>query len=205
MVLISFVLTRWIINEFENALSIARMTKPCSQGFSHGNWKGNVLGTTLSNANLVVFPVRCLYGIFITFASFWPVEVLINGQRVCFIFFRSELALLYNDRCVLENHHLCSAFTLLKTVSYLYKDLFSSVVLLYKLQSSVKLSFEFRYLFLKSYISWKNVLFFSSLQFVTPKLNQILIFLARAGHSCKFDVRTIQVCIFSLISSAIFA
>lgn len=28
---------------------------------------------------------------------------------------RSELALLYNDRCVLENHHLCSAFTLLKT------------------------------------------------------------------------------------------
>lgn len=51
----------------------------------------------------------------------------------------------------------------------------------------------------------KKCLFFSSLQFVTPKLNQILLFLARAGHSCKFDVRTIQVCIFSLISSAIFA
>jgi len=28
---------------------------------------------------------------------------------------RSDLALLYNDRCVLENHHLCSAFKLLKT------------------------------------------------------------------------------------------
>ncbi|CAH3119216.1 unnamed protein product [Porites lobata] len=28
---------------------------------------------------------------------------------------RSELALLYNDRCVLENHHLCSAFKLLKS------------------------------------------------------------------------------------------
>lgn len=36
--------------------------------------------------------------------------------------FRSELALLYNDRCVLENHHLCSAFTLLKTVSSVYTD-----------------------------------------------------------------------------------
>ncbi|CAH3161548.1 unnamed protein product [Pocillopora meandrina] len=28
---------------------------------------------------------------------------------------RSDLALLYNDRCVLENHHLCCAFTLLKS------------------------------------------------------------------------------------------
>ena len=36
--------------------------------------------------------------------------------------FRSELALLYNDRCVLENHHLCSAFTLLKSVSSIYTD-----------------------------------------------------------------------------------
>ena len=44
--------------------------------------------------------------------------VYLNGARQPCSTFRSDVALIYNDRAVLENHHVSAAFRLLRMEEY---------------------------------------------------------------------------------------
>lgn len=61
------------------------------------------------------------------FDSFHIIELFISNSMYLFIYFnRSDVALIYNDRAVLENHHVSAAFRLMRIDDYNILSEFSS-------------------------------------------------------------------------------